>query len=155
LTALAAELGIGDRVEFVGHKGRDELDSLIAHCLFTVVPSRWYDNCPMSVLESFAYGKPVIGADIGGIPEQITPECGMLFEADDAEALASCMTAMLADGAMRRRMGQAGRKRLVDLYSPETHCETLLAILGALIAGNAPAEIAHGIEQAALHTAGE
>ncbi|NSW56889.1 MAG: glycosyltransferase family 4 protein [Armatimonadetes bacterium] len=155
LVALAAELGIGDRVEFVGHKGRDELDNLITHCLFTVVPSRWYDNCPMSVLESFAHGKPVIGADIGGIPEQITPECGMLFEADDPDALASCMTAMLGDSELRRSMGRAGRQRLLRLYSPEKHCETLLTILGALVAGKAPGEIAHGIEQAALHTVGE
>jgi len=80
LGTLAREQGIDDRVEFVGFKGRDELDELIAHSLFTVVPSRWYDNCPMSVLESFAYEKPVIGSNLGGIPEQITPECGMLLD---------------------------------------------------------------------------
>lgn len=155
LEALAAQEGIADRVQFVGHKGRDELDSLIRHSIFTVVPSRWYDNCPMSVLESFAHGKPVIGANIGGIPEQITPECGMLFEADNAEDLASCLTAMLADADGRKRMGIAGRARLTQLYSSQHHCETLLHILGSLIAGREPAEITHETEQAALHHPGQ
>jgi len=142
LEALAREQGIDDRVEFVGFKGRKELRDLISHCLFSVVPSRCYDNCPMSVLESFAYEKPVVGSNIGGIPEQITPECGMLFEADNAEDLAGCLTRMLADSDLRQSMGRASKQRLAEFYSPARHCDSLMKIMGALIEGKEPTEIA-------------
>ena len=58
-------------IHLLGFKQGDELRELIRNSLCTVLPSEWYENCPMSVLESYAYGKPVIGADIGGIPELI------------------------------------------------------------------------------------
>jgi glycosyltransferase involved in cell wall biosynthesis len=151
LEAQARELGIADRVQFVGLKGRRELDELIARCLFTVVPSRWYDNCPMSVLESFAFGKPVVGSRIGGIPEQITTECGLLFEPNDAEDLARAMEHMLGDAQMRREMGQAGKRRLATDYAPERHCERLLSIFEDLTHGHDPREVAARWAQDAVH----
>jgi glycosyltransferase involved in cell wall biosynthesis len=54
---------------------------LIREARFTVYPSEWYENCPFSVMESQMYGTPVLGADIGGIPELIrVGETGELFE---------------------------------------------------------------------------
>jgi glycosyltransferase involved in cell wall biosynthesis len=57
--------------EFTGYKTGEELKELIRRASFVVVPSEWYENCSMSVLEAMAYAKPVIGSRIGGIPEQI------------------------------------------------------------------------------------
>ena len=54
----------------------------------TVVPSECYENNPLSAIESLSAGTPVLGADIGGIPELITPSTGMLFEPADRHALA-------------------------------------------------------------------
>ncbi len=125
LEALARELDVPE-VQFVGMKQRAELDALIAGALFTVVPSKWYDNCPMSILESFSHGKPVIGAAIGGIPEQITGDCGLLFQPGDAESLATQMQRLLADAALRRGMGQAAYERLCTVYSIERHLKALL-----------------------------
>lgn len=141
LEAQARDLGIAHRTEFVGLKGREELDELIRCCLLTVVPSRWYDNCPMSVLESFAHGKPVVGARIGGIPEQITPDCGLLFEPNDPADLAAALQRLLGDGQLRREMGRACRKRLQTYYSPQAHCERLLAIFEDLLHGRDPRDI--------------
>jgi glycosyltransferase involved in cell wall biosynthesis len=141
LQALATELGIASNVEFVGFKGRAELDQLIQRCMFTIVPSRWLDNCPMSVLESFAHGKAVIGSAIGGISEQLTAECGLLCPPNDVEALAEGLCRMAGDAGMRRAMGQAARQRLCDVYSPERHCERVLAIFEELIHGEDPREI--------------
>lgn len=154
LTALAEELQISDRVEFLGLKGREELDDLISGSLFTVVPSRCYDNCPMSVLESFAHGKPVIGSNIGGIPEQITDGCGLLFAPDDAEDLAGCITRMLEDKDARVRMGEAAKQRLAEAYAPEKHCTRLLGILWALINGDDPHEVKEEVAESALCGAG-
>jgi glycosyltransferase involved in cell wall biosynthesis len=154
LQKLAEELGIGDRVEFVGFKGREELDEFIRHCLCTVVPSRWYDNCPMSVLESFAFGKPVIGSDIGGIPEQVTPECGLLFPPNNAEKLAERLKQMLQDAGNRASMGSAAKRRLQEVYSPDRHCGRLLAIFEELINGTDPREIGRREAQNAVHRVG-
>lgn len=58
-------------IEVLGYKQGDELYSLIANAYFTVVPSEWYENNPLTIIESFALGTPVIGNSIGGIPEII------------------------------------------------------------------------------------
>ena len=57
--------------EFLGYKSGGELNELIRNAAFVVVPSECYENCSMVVLEAMAFGKPVIGSRIGGIPEQI------------------------------------------------------------------------------------
>ena len=70
----------------VGFKQREELEALIREARFTVIPSECYENCPFSVLESINYGTPVLGADIGGIPELIRGN-GALFASGDVEQL--------------------------------------------------------------------
>lgn len=133
LVALTRELGL-DCVEFLGHLDREALDDVISGCLFTVVPSRWYDNCPMSILESFAHGKPVVASDIGGIPEQVEGGCGALFTPDDPQALAHAMTPLLESAALRASMGSAALRRLDEDFSASTHCDRLLAVFEDLIA---------------------
>lgn len=77
-----------DNITFVGFKSGDELKKLVSEALFTVCPSEWYENCPMSVLESQMYGTPVIGANIGGIPELVDDKVdGLLFEPGNVEDL--------------------------------------------------------------------
>jgi len=72
----------------VGFQTGEALDRLIRGARFTVCPSLWYENCPFSVLESLDRGIPVLGADIGGIPELICPGVtGMLFPPNDQMAL--------------------------------------------------------------------
>lgn len=61
-----------DNVSFLGFKEGDELQNLIANSIGVIVPSEWYENCPMTILEAKAHGRPVIGTNIGGIPELIT-----------------------------------------------------------------------------------
>ncbi len=78
----------GGNIEFLGFQSGDLLKSLISNALFTIYPSEWYENCPMSVLESQMYGTPVIGARIGGIPELIDDGVdGVLFEPGDINGL--------------------------------------------------------------------
>lgn len=66
---------------YVGYKSGNELKKLIADASFIIVPSEWYENNPLTIIEAYAYGKPVIGSDIGGIPEMIVEgKTGFLFE---------------------------------------------------------------------------
>lgn len=121
-----------DNVEFVGHKQERDLYELLRRAAFVVVPSKWPDNCPMSVLESFAHGKPVIGARIGGIPEQIQNGAGMLFEPGHAEDLAAKMKLLLDNVSMRRKMGREALRRARTVYGIETHCERLLRLFAGV-----------------------
>ena len=96
-----------ENVEFLGFKSGQELQEIVQKASFSVIPSMWYENCPMSVLESFAYGKPVIGAKIGGIPELIEEGTdGYVFEAGNAKDLAKTMTMLMSDPGKRKGMGR-------------------------------------------------
>lgn len=68
-------------IQNVGFKTGAELEQLIREARFSIYPSEWYENCPFSVMESQMYGTPVLGADIGGIPELIqVGRTGELFK---------------------------------------------------------------------------
>lgn len=72
----------------VGFQKGEALERLIREAQFSIYPSEWYENCPFSVMESQMYGTPVLGADIGGIPELIEEgRTGELFRSGDAEDL--------------------------------------------------------------------
>lgn len=72
-------------VKNVGFQTGEALERLIREARFTVCPSEWYENCPFSVIESQQYGTPVLGANIGGIPEVVWN--GELFESGNLEDL--------------------------------------------------------------------
>lgn len=80
-TNVQAVCSTSSNIEYCGFKSGEELKALITGAKAICVPSEWYENNPMSVIESFGYGKPVIGARIGGIPELVIDgETGLLFE---------------------------------------------------------------------------
>lgn len=72
----------------VGFQKKESLETLIREARFSIYPSEWYENCPFSVMESQIYGTPVLGANIGGIPELIEEgKTGELFESGNAAEL--------------------------------------------------------------------
>lgn len=74
----------------VGFKTGSDLERLIREARFSIYPSEWYENCPFSVMESQMYGTPVLGSNIGGIPELIqVGKTGELFKAGDSQELKS------------------------------------------------------------------
>jgi glycosyltransferase involved in cell wall biosynthesis len=121
-------------VEFVGYRSGSELNQLIAEASFSVVPSEWYENCSMSILESMAYGKPVIGSNIGGIPEQIEDgKSGYLFEPGNTHDLGDKMSRLIENKPLRREMGEASRRIIEHKYTLNEHCEKLVHIYEELI----------------------
>ena len=120
--------------EFLGYKSGDELQQLIKNAAFVVVPSEWYENCSMVVLEAMAYGKPVIGSRIGGIPEQIEDGVtGLLFEMGNARELAEKMEYLIDNPEVRTEMGKAARAKLEREYSLQQHCESLVSMYEQLL----------------------
>ena len=75
-------------VEFLGYKSGDELYNLVRYARFVCVPSEWYENNPMTIVEAYSMGVPVIGAKIGGIPEIVDEgKTGFLFESGSVDFL--------------------------------------------------------------------
>lgn len=75
-------------IKNVGFQLGKNLEKLIRGARFSIYPSEWYENCPFSVMESQLYGTPVLGADIGGIPELIEAGVtGDLFESGNRKEL--------------------------------------------------------------------
>lgn len=86
-----------NNVEFLGYKRGKELQDLVANAYYVVVPSEWYENNPMTIIEAYSVGTPVIGAKIGGIPEIVVEgKTGIQFESGNANDLRSKV--LLADG---------------------------------------------------------
>lgn len=122
-------------VEFVGYVQQGEaLDNLIKHARAVILPSECYENCSMAVLEAMAFAKPVIGARIGGIPEQIRDGIeGILFEPGNAQALADAMDTLIDDPEKARVMGLCGRERLSEKYALRKHMDTLQTLYQELL----------------------
>lgn len=82
-------------IEFVGFKQWNEIKELVGEARFSVIPSEWYENNPLSVIEAQCLGTPVLGANIGGIPELIENEItGMIFESKNTTDLVQKIEAM-------------------------------------------------------------
>lgn len=82
----------GKNIEYLGSKNKQEIDVLLSESSFIIVPSEWYENNPLTIVESFANGKPIIGADIGGIPEIVENNInGFIFRQGIIEDLRRCV----------------------------------------------------------------
>ena len=82
----------------VGFKSGEDLDILIREARFSVCPSECYENCPFTVIESQCLGTPVIGSDLGGIPELIDiGKTGDVFEAGNVEAITNLIKKLWHD----------------------------------------------------------
>lgn len=90
-----------NNIKNVGFKVGEELAQIISGALFSVYPSEWYENCPFSVMESIYYGTPVIGSNIGGVPELINTDeydaTGILFEAGNVDSLENAIRTLWDD----------------------------------------------------------
>lgn len=122
-------------VQLVGYKQASELGHLVNHARLVVVPSIWYENSPLSVLEAKAAGKIVIASEIGGLPEFLPAE--LLVRPNDPAALAQKIDEWFqADESVRLAMGKQLREEVHEQNDPSTHAETILAIYTSLLSRN-------------------
>lgn len=134
LKAQAASAGLSN-VEFSGALWGPAMDAALAQARLVVVPSLWHENSPYTVLQSFAAGKPVVGADRGGIPEMIDHGTrGLIYRADSAALLAEAIGQLWDDGARRQRMGVAAQEYVVAEYGAENFTESLMGAYEAVLA---------------------
>ncbi|MFL6449381.1 MAG: glycosyltransferase [Bryobacteraceae bacterium] len=123
----------GGSIVLEGHCDGNRLAELYRNAAFVVVPSEWYENAPMSILESFAYGKPVIGARIGGIPELISEgEHGQLVDPGSPEQLRSAIQRLWSDQDAQTRMGMGARQLIETKFAQTQRTKSLLDIYDRL-----------------------
>jgi len=110
------------RIKFLGYQKLPELKQLVQGSMFTVCPSRWYENTAMSIYESFAMGKPVVGANLGSIPEQISPgKTGLLFEPGNPDDVAEKLKYLITHSEKLPEMGRHARQLVETSHSPTAH----------------------------------
>ncbi len=110
------------------------MKEIVGKSICSVCPSEWYENNPISVLESFALGKPVIGAEIGGIPELVEDGItGLLFSAGNSNELTQKIEYCLHHKDDIRDMGREARKRIEERYNPGVHYGRILELYSEMI----------------------
>lgn len=118
LEAMARDLGISERVSFLGF--RTDIPALLASCSLFVLPSL-YEGFSLSVLEAMASGKPVVATAVGGTPEAVVDGVtGYLVPPGNADSLARAIRELLSDPALAHKMGLAGRERVQASFSVDT-----------------------------------
>ncbi len=130
LKQLAGELGLADRVTFHGFLPHEELMPYYDTAAVVVVPSRWPEPFGMVGLEAMLRGKPVVGADAGGIPDWLEDGVtGFLFQVGSDSSLAEKLGKLLQDAELRLAMGTAGYRRVIRDFSFDRYMDRLETIL--------------------------
>lgn len=115
MRGLARELGIGDRVEFLG--ARDDVAEILAGAQLYVLASRW-EGFPRTILEAMRAGLPVVASDVGGVSEAVADgRSGTVVPAGDGEALTDALARLLQDPELRVRLGSLGRQRYQERFT--------------------------------------
>lgn len=118
------------RVHFLGFLSNEALSAEYAHCDIFVAPSR-YESFGLIYLEAMRWGKPCIGSSAGGIPDVLTPACGLMPAPGDVAQLAQAIATLLGQPALRQQMGLAGKMRFAQHFSMHVFTGRLLAAMNA------------------------
>lgn len=110
-------------IEFLGMLDAVEVARLLAGARMSIAPSQWYENNPLSVVESLCAGTPVAGSNMGGIPELIDSSNGIVFQPYDQETLSTAITMSMA----RQWNHDEIAARALERFSPSTHMKTLMS----------------------------
>ena len=139
LRAVAEQEGVAEWVEFAGRRGREALGAYYcASDVFVTTP--WYEPFGITPVEAMACGRPVIGADTGGIRSTVVHgKTGFLVPPKDPDSLADRLAELAADRTLCKRMGEAGRMRARRLYTWKRVGQDLLSVYGRMVA-DAPRE---------------
>lgn len=114
-------------IEFLGHQDAKSVAKLLSEARFSVVPSEWYENNPLSVIESLCAGTPVVGSNMGGIPELLDESRGIIFDAKDKAMLKTC----IEDAWSREWDNESIKESALREFSPDAYYGKIIAIYGA------------------------
>jgi glycosyltransferase involved in cell wall biosynthesis len=129
LRALAAELGLGDRLEAPGHVPSPEALARLS----VFVLCSYMENCPMSLLEAMASGIPVVATRVGGIPEIVSDGTGVLVPPGDERALSEAIAGLLDDPDRSASVATAARGRVLERFTADANADATLRLYEELL----------------------
>ncbi|GAB4129675.1 MAG: glycosyltransferase family 4 protein [Ignavibacteriales bacterium] len=124
-----------DNVEYLGYQNWAELKTFVKKSSFVIIPSECYENNPMTIIESYSLGKPVIGANIGGIPEIIkNEETGFLFQMKNTnDLIQTIQKASEISNDAYETMSKNSLKFAKENFSADIYYEKLIAVYTSLL----------------------
>lgn len=129
LMAQVKELGLTDRITFLGRQNKLQVLSLMQRSSLLVFPSIWYEGFPLTLAEAFACGLPAIVPNLGSMAEIVTPGVtGFHFITRDAKDLARVIQAAIADKVLLQKCSMQARTAYEDNYTAEINYNKLLQI---------------------------
>jgi glycosyltransferase involved in cell wall biosynthesis len=132
-----------ENVEFVGHLSGSNLDQAIAGSRFTILPSRAYETLGKSILESYAWERPVIASDLGSRRELVRDqETGLLYQAGDIDQLTKAILTLAEQPHRAAEMGIAGRRLIETKHTADKHYEQLMELYERLTSRPIHGEVA-------------
>lgn len=130
--SLAATLGIADRVNFLGQ--RMDVAELLSRAQISLLVTNW-EGFPLSILEAMRAGLPVVASSVGGVEESVRDgETGYLVPRGGVELLRDRIGRLLADSALRVRLGASGRTRYEQQFTLEHSVTKTLAVYREVLA---------------------
>ena len=128
LERLAAELGIRDAVDFLGHLAQEQAEHALGAAWVQAVPSRWEEPFGLVAAEAMMRGTAVVASESGGLAEQVEPGAtGYLAPAGDAGALARALEQVVRDRDLAERMGASARVRALAELTIDRHVDRVVA----------------------------
>lgn len=136
--AVISTASHSENIEYLGRLSRGEVREQLRRSRAILVPSLWFENNPMSLLEARAVGIPVIATNMGGLPEMVADGTdGFLVPRGDEKALAAAIRKLAQDQALAEKMGHHGKERLLRDNTPDVHYHKLMATYESAIARRA------------------
>jgi glycosyltransferase involved in cell wall biosynthesis len=133
--SVARRLGVGSSICWAGHQ--EAVPEILSALDLYVQPSLT-ESFPLSVLEAMAAGLPVVATAVGGVPECVVAgRTGLLAPAGRSEGLAEAIVALLRDPERRRCMGDAGRQRVLENFTPDSQTSAIEAVFRQVAARKA------------------
>lgn len=134
IDAVRATAETSPNIEFLGRIERAQVSEELRRSRAALLPSRWDENYPMSVLEARAAGVPVICTDRGGLPEMVADGIdGLVVRAGDIDGLRQAVLLIGTDAERAKKLGMAGRNRMLETNSSGAHYDELMLAYRAAI----------------------
>ncbi len=133
LRSFVERHAFNDRVQMLGGVSEQRVQQLMAAADVFFLPSLW-EGISLAIFEAMSCAVPVVGADVGGQRELVTPECGFLIarsdEQTEAEQYAAILANLLRNPEQRLAMGQAGRARVLSHFRLDEMVDNMLSLVG-------------------------